>query len=61
MAALALDLQTSLLLITSDGAEAVGGLLSVVTTVLESAANRLAGVKEIKAATKSALKNRMAP
>jgi len=56
MAALAVDLHTSLLLITMDGAEAVGGVLSV-TTVLESAANKLAGIKEIRATAKNILKN----
>jgi len=55
MAALAVLLQTSLLLITILGAEAVGGVLSV-TTVLESAANRLAGIKDIRPPTRNILK-----
>ena len=47
MAALAVLLHTSLLLITIDGAEAVGGVLSV-TTVLESAAFKIEGVNATK-------------
>jgi len=47
MAALAVLLHTSLLLITILGAEAVGGVLSV-TTVLESAAFKIEGVNAIK-------------
>ena len=59
MAALAVDLHTSLLLITSDGAEAVGGALSV-TTVLESAANRLAGINAAKKPKRDILKTLIA-
>jgi hypothetical protein len=59
MAALAVLLQTSELLITMDGAEAVGGVLSV-TTVLESAAFKIEGVNAIKKTTKDIFKNLMA-
>ena len=56
MAALAVLLQTSELLITMDGAEAVGGVLSV-TTVLESAADRIEGTKATKKTTRDSFKN----